>query len=154
MKNLLRFVLISAIGAMSLTSCNNADTPQSVNQEVNSNSKTNLQARGEGQEIKDPSNLTPEEQREFITVAIEAIQYFQKNPDATEYTSRAGAGIKAITLCHTPYNSGYGHACVYNSSGYLVNVSWEPKMIDHGNTSGVYPDTTVYSGQIVSQCSC
>jgi len=145
MKKLLTLAMI----AMIAVSCNNADTPQSVNQEVNSNSKTNLQARGEGEEIKDPSNLTEEEKAELVEEAITTVKYFTENPEVSEFTTQSGR--RAVILCHDNYNASSGNACVYNSSGYLVEVTWYPKQRNNQTP----PDAGIqYSGTIVSQCNC
>lgn len=140
MKKLLTLAIISMLAI----SCTNTETPQSVKQEVNSSSKTNLQARGEGQEIKDPANLTEAETKEMITEAIEAVKFFEQKPTAIEYSAQSGR--KAVILCTTGINSAFGHACVYNSSGYLVYVGWSD------------PDSflrkKVYYGIVTNQCNC
>lgn len=154
MKKLFNLAMILMIAIFTL-SCNNTDNPESVKQEVNNDSKSNLAARGEGQEIKDPSNLTLEEQKELTSEAFEAVMYFKNNPEAEQFVTPSGR--KAVTLCHDSYNSPRGNACVYNSSGYLVNVTWEPQFISgpSGN-SGFYFDDgpRTYTGTIVSQCNC
>lgn len=153
MKKLLNLAMILMIAIFTL-SCSNTETPDAVKNEVNSNSIQNLQAKSSGEEIKDPSTLTPEEQQEMINEGIQAIEFFVKSPQETEFI--ATSGRKAVTLCHDNYNSLHGNACVYNSSGYLVNVSWGPKLVSHDGGDTAFEDINVrvYTGNIVSQCNC
>jgi hypothetical protein len=65
-------------------------------------------------------------------------------------------GRRSTINCHTNYNSGWGHACVF-LNGYMYNVTWT-QVNDTAWVNGnyvVYPDThTEYSSVSVHSCNC
>lgn len=63
-------------------------------------------------------------------------------------------------ICHTPYNQNSGSACVLNSSGNLVRVTWSLEMTDigpggsGGNGQTPIEPRKVYVGTVVRTCNC
>lgn len=127
-----------------LTSCNNSEG------QINSEDQQHQTFSGKtaARESEEIPQLTPEQEKAMIE---DAVANLQENREAELKGSNEAGRYASTILCHTNYNSQYGHACVWNN-GYLVNVSWEPKT--YANGAGIYPDWTVYSGSVVPRCNC
>lgn len=153
MKKLLTLALIT----FALTACKNT-TSELFDDGINQNYTDNLASRNSEEfDVKDPEGLTLEETEMILKEAAESIGYFENNPRETEMVTSYGR--KAVTLCHTPYSAMEGSACVYNTSGYLVRVTWEPASNPFGGNIGIiyppgYSGPKRYYGSIVKQCNC
>jgi hypothetical protein len=125
-------IIASILMLATLTACNNSEpgnTPEEQQKQV-------FQNKTAAKEV----NYTDE--KEFIALAEEIV----------EKDLESGGGTDSRILCHTPYNIDHGHACLYNSSGYLVTVTWSP---DPRYGELVPPDADlVYSGQVTPRCNC
>ena len=142
---------MSAI-ALTLTACNNENSTTAPEEQQKQTFSSKTMAR-DGEEIPE---LTPEEEKAVIEEAARTLLLDRED----ELKGQTGdAGRKALILCHTNYSAPSGHACVYNSSGYLVTVTWSTGSEQYyaGNgLYGTYPDRpkTYYSGTITPRCNC
>ena len=133
-----------AFALAALTSCQNSESSMS-NPEDQKGTVFQSKAAARGGEELPP--LSKEEEKAVIEEAIETLRMEKERGEKDE------TGRRPVILCHTPYSGSYGHACVYNSSGYLVNVSWQP-------SDDYYPflppkgSGPAYSAQVVNQCNC
>ena len=89
--------------------------------------------------VKDQANLKNSKNSEFVDI----------DPVINE---------EGRILCSTILNESSGSACVWNSSGNLVKVTWKPVKYLQEYTDGKVvtpPDPKiVYSGTVVYQCNC
>lgn len=134
-----------------MTSCQNSESQiSSPEDQKGVVFQSRAAARG-GEELPP---LSAEEEKAVIEEAIETLRL---DREAELKGENGDAGRKPLILCHTSYSSPSGHACVYNSSGYLVDVSWGPKEYHFGTggeTVGVLHGTLVYSGHVTPRCNC
>lgn len=143
-------IFASIIMLATLTACNNSEG--SINNPEDQKGavfQSKAAARG-GEEL--PS-LSPEEEKAVIEEAIETL----KSDQESELNGN-GSTDRARILCHTNYSSPSGHACVYNSSGYLVTVTWDyvRDLYNVGEMMGLDPDSGhyVYHGTVTPRCNC
>lgn len=133
-----------------LTACNNETSNTAPEEQQNQTFSSKTMARGE-----DLPELTPEEEKAVIEEAARTLMYVRESELKGE---EADTGRKALILCHTNLSAMSGHACVYNSSGYLVTVTWslESEHYDAGNGLwGTYPDhRIIYRGKVTPRCNC
>lgn len=130
----------------SVQSCNNSEAQINPEEQQHQTFKSKTTAREAGE----LQALTPEEEKAAIDETIETLKNERDAELKGESTER-----KNLILCHTSYGSSYGHACVYTTHGYLVEVSWTPEYTpDHGNGGTPIPGTIQYSGTVTSHCNC
>lgn len=148
MKRLLLVAMLGIFSTTSLTSCSNTGTsdlqPETVNQ------SKQVETKASAREGKELPELTESEELEMIENAKKLVEKQISNPKETASTETSRI------LCNTNLNSPRGHACVWNSTGHLVSVSWGPKSYHSTSGEQLYPPDPqiIYSGSVVSQCNC
>lgn len=139
-----------AFALAALTSCQNSESQISSPEQKGSVFQSKAAARG-GEELPP---LSKEEEKAVIDEAIETLRL---DREAELKGGSGDANRAAMILCHTSYQQMSGHACVYNSSGYLVSVTWG---LDVGNPSYNGGDSLpsephiIYHGTVVPRCNC
>lgn len=144
MKKLFTLALIGAFSTITLTSCANSDMTEPT-EKIETVKQQNENFKASAREVSES------EEAELIAEAIFIVTEYRERPETAERTT---ARSQAKILCNTNLSAPRGHACVWNSSGHLVNVTWGPKQYTVGGAVGFYPDWTVYEGHVVSQCNC
>jgi len=132
-----------------LTSCNNSESQISSPEQKGAIFQSKAAARGE--------ELPPLSKEEEKAVIDEAIETLRLDREAELKGGTGDADRKALILCHTSYQSMSGHACVYNSSGYLVSVTWGLDVGNptyNGNDSLPSEPHIIYHGSVVPRCNC
>lgn len=120
-----------------LTACNNSESQISSPEDQTHQTFQSKTTAREGEENPD--------EKEAMNEAIEIIYK----------DSELGGGTDSRILCHTPYGTGQGHACVQLGIT-LVSVDWGPIEYwgSHGEIHGTIHGTLVYTGHVVTRCNC
>lgn len=127
-----------------LQSCNNSEGQINQEEQQHQTFASKITAKGE------LPPLSPEDEKALIEEAVENLRLSREAELKEVFTER-----RSQILCHTNYNSDYGHACVYSSSGYLVTVTWSPEFTpDHGQGGIPIPGTIQYNGSVTPRCNC
>jgi hypothetical protein len=145
-----KLLIASIVMLASLTACQNSNdemisTPVGKEKIEKSNKVT-------AREGEDLPPLSPEEEKAMIEDAKETLRL---NREAELNGLGEVTGRRSVILCHTNYNSDFGHACVWNN-GYLVSVSWEPEWISGtlGNSGFYNTENIEFTGTVVPRCNC
>lgn len=133
MKKLL--LAMSVLMLTIFTSCNNSESSTTSEEQQNQTFSGNEASKDDSEE-------------EIENFRLEAIKMVQED------RSRALSGSlepRPLILCHTNYESSYGHSCVY-SGGYLFEVTWQPMPLNGGNA--VDPMNSLWTANLVTRCDC
>lgn len=141
-----KLFLAGVITLAALTSCQNSESSITPEEQQ----KQTFQSKTTSREAGELPALTPEEEKAAIDETIQTLKNEREAELKGETTER-----KNLILCHTSYNSISGHACVYTTHGYLVEVTWEPDYDYSHFPVQTPPDPNIiYSGHVVPRCNC
>ncbi|ALR29749.1 hypothetical protein ATE47_04085 [Chryseobacterium sp. IHB B 17019] len=137
-----KLLIASIVMLASLTACQNSND-EFVTTPVGTQKVADKTMAREGEE------MTKEEQIAMVE-ALDAVK---------EAMVRGETTGRAIILCHTPWNTVMGHACVSNM-GYTFNVSWDAHTYSPGGGQSIinYDDygNYIYNWHTTLQprCNC
>jgi hypothetical protein len=156
-------LLTLAITMVLITSCSNNDLsemqePIQIDQNFKTSNNEVNKKKSENYLIENAINLVKSKGQNQARGPLDPVLDPGENPNDPDPTNPEyeESGI----ICHTPYNQNSGSACVLNSSGNLVRVTWSLEMTDigpggsGGNGQTPIEPRRVYTGTVVSSCNC